>query len=245
MKNVFFFLGLLILPQIGLAQQLDGAWKLIQQDGLEVSDQETIKIYQDGYFAFGTKEVGSDAFVKAGGGEFVLNGSYTEHFDFHTQQSDLIGSEQEYEFNLANEKLHLTRTDGVEEVWHRISNEEDDLTGNWVFTGRQQNNEVSRSTPGDRRTVKILGGGRFQWIAFNSATKEFSGTGGGTYTAEDGVYTENIEFFSRDDSRVGASLDFQFEIKDGEWHHSGKSSKGDPIYEIWSPYKEAYSGTRF
>lgn len=245
MKHIFFFLGLLILPQIALTQQLEGAWKLIQQDGQEVSDHETVKIYQDGYFAFGTKEVGSDVFVEAGGGEFVLNQSYSEHYDFHTQQPDLIGSAQEYQFNLDNEKLQLTRTDGVEEVWHRISTEEDDLTGNWVFTGRQRDNELSRSTPGDRRTVKILGGGRFQWIAFNSATKEFSGTGGGTYTAEDGVYTENIEFFSRDDSRVGASLDFEFEIKDGEWHHSGMSSKGDPIYEIWSPYKEAYDGTRF
>src|SRR5690606_19047358 len=100
--------------------------------------------------------------------------------------------------------------------------------------------ELSKMTPGARRTIKILGGGRFQWVAFNSQTKEFSGTGGGTYNAEDGKYTENIEFFSRDDSRVGASLGFDYEVQDGEWHHSGKSSKGDPIYEIWSPYQEAY-----
>ena len=78
-------------------------------------------------------------------------------------------------------------------------------------------------------------------VAFNSKTKEFYGTGGGEYSAENGKYTENIQFFSRDNSRVGASLGFDFELKDGEWHHSGKSSKGDPIYEIWSPYSEAYS----
>lgn len=95
-------------------------------------------------------------------------------------------------------------------------------------------------TPGDRRTIKILSGDRFQWVAFNSATKEFSGTGGGTYTAGNGKYTENIEFFSRDDSRVGASLEFDYDVKDGKWHHKGKSSKGDDIYEIWSPYEEAY-----
>jgi hypothetical protein len=100
---------------------------------------------------------------------------------------------------------------------------------------------VTTITPGNRRTVKILGGGRFQWIAFNSASKEFSGTGGGTYTAEDGKYIENIEFFSRDSRRVGASLEFDYEVKDGEWHHKGESSKGDPIYEIWSPYSEAYA----
>ena len=86
---------------------------------------------------------------------------------------------------------------------------------------------------GPRKTLKVLSDGRFQWIAFNTETKEFSGTGGGTYTAENGKYTENIDFFSRDSSRVGASLSFNFETKDGKWLHSGKSSTGKPIYEVW------------
>ncbi|MEM8527706.1 MAG: hypothetical protein AAGG68_23895, partial [Bacteroidota bacterium] len=65
------------------------------------------------------------------------------------------------------------------------------------------------------------------------ATKQFLGTGGGTYTAKDGKYVEHITFFSRDDSRVGASLAFDYEVIDGNWHHRGLSSKGKPIYEIW------------
>jgi hypothetical protein len=82
--------------------------------------------------------------------------------------------------------------------------------------------------------MKILSGKRFQWIAYNSETGEFFGTGGGTYTTRRGKYTENIEFFSRDNDRVGASLQFDYDLKDGDWHHSGKSSRGNPIYEIWS-----------
>jgi hypothetical protein len=83
--------------------------------------------------------------------------------------------------------------------------------------------------------MKILSGTRFQWIAYNVETKEFFGTGGGTYTTVDGKYTENIEFFSRDQSRVGMSLGFDFSIMDdGGWRHSGKSSKGDPLDEIWT-----------
>jgi hypothetical protein len=82
--------------------------------------------------------------------------------------------------------------------------------------------------------MKILSGTRFQWIAYNTETKEFKGTGGGTYTTHDGEYTENIKFFSRDDTRVGASLKFNYELVDGHWHHSGLSSKGQPIHEIWS-----------
>lgn len=60
--------------------------------------------------------------------------------------------------------------------------------------------------PGARKTIKILSGTRFQWAAINSETGEFFGTGGGNYTFKDGKYTENIEYFSRDASRVGASL---------------------------------------
>ncbi|MCK5105463.1 MAG: hypothetical protein KAR17_21715, partial [Cyclobacteriaceae bacterium] len=77
-------------------------------------------------------------------------------------------------------------------------------------------------------------GTRFQWIAYNSETKEFMGTGGGTFTTKDGKYIENIDFFSRDNSRVGASLEFEYELKGNDWHHKGFSSRGDPIYEIWS-----------
>jgi len=75
--------------------------------------------------------------------------------------------------------------------------------------------------------------GRFQWIAYHTETFKFSGTGGGSYTSKDGIYTENIEFFSRDNARVGASLKFGYEINGNDWHHTGKNSKGEPMYEIW------------
>ena len=48
-----------------------------------------------------------------------------------------------------------------------------------------------------------------------------------------GKYTEHIEFFSRDSSRVGASLRFDGKLENGEWHHSGLSSTGEKIYETW------------
>lgn len=243
MKNLILSAILLfcgILP----AQNLEGSWKLVEINGEELRDEETVKIYEDGYFAYGTKETEENAFVGAGGGEYSLNGSfYEETQDFNTTNSEEIGVSQEYEIEVQGDELRIWNEEHSE-VWQRITDEEDDLSGNWVITGRMRDGEIGRRTPGARRTIKILGGGRFQWVAFNSDTKEFHGTGGGTYSAEDGKYVENIEFFSRDDSRVGASLEFDYEVKDGEWHHSGKSSKGDPIYEIWSPYEEAYQKER-
>ena len=57
---------------------------------------------------------------------------------------------------------------------------------------------------------------------------------GGFYTAQNGIYTENIEFFSRNNTSVGRVLPFQYSIKGVDWHHQGKSSKGDPMYEVWT-----------
>lgn len=238
MKNLFL-LSVFLFCGIISAQDLEGAWKLTHEDGLEVVNRETIKIYQDGYFAFGTKETQTNMFIEAGGGKYNFNGKYNETFDFHTESPVLVGEKCTYDFELKVDTLTISES-GKETVWKKISSKEDDLTGNWVITGRQRNGELSTMIPGDRRTIKILGGGRFQWVAFNSKTKEFSGTGGGTYSTQNGKYIENIEFFSRDDSRVGAILEFNYEVKNGQWHHSGKSSKGDPVYEIWSSYKEAY-----
>lgn len=244
MKKLLSILITLCFATIVSSQTLDGAYKLTHQNGKEVKEQTTIKIYQDGYFAFGTKETSSNKFLNAGGGEFSFKDKvYTETFDFNTANKNLVGTSTSYSIKFNKDKLTIsTKKDGntLEEIWQKVGDAKNDLTGNWVITGRKRAEEISRSVPGARRTIKILSGGYFQWVAFNSDTKEFSGTGGGTYTAVDGKYVENIQFFSRDDKRVGASLDFKFSIIDGEWHHSGMSSTGAPIYEIWTKYKDAY-----
>jgi len=239
MKNLVI-LSILLFASTAISQSLEGSWKLIEENGKKVSDKEVIRIYQDNYFAEGAKKVDSNEFLWALGGEFT-NDDYTTTQDFNTRSPEMIGETQDPKLSFQDgDKLQIKNATDLQ-VWERISNAENDLNGNWVITGRKRDGNLNKMKPGDRRTIKILSGDRFQWVAFNSATKEFSGTGGGTYSAENGKYTENIEFFSKDDSRVGASLGFNYAVKDGKWHHSGKSSKGDPIYEIWSPYEEAYS----
>jgi hypothetical protein len=112
------------------------------------------------------------------------------------------------------------------------------LEGSWLMTGRKRDGEISTRRPGARRTMKILSGTRFQWIAYNVETKEFFGSGGGTYSTADGKYTESIEFFSRDDTRTGRSLEFQYDMVEGVWHHIGKSTAGEPMHEVWNRRKE-------
>ena len=113
------------------------------------------------------------------------------------------------------------------------------LNGSWLMSGIERRGEMRmRDVNRPRKTLKMLAGGRFQWIAYDTSKKGFYCTGGGTFTAVDGKYIENLEFFSRDSNTVGKSLDFDYEIKEGDWHHKGFSSKGDPKYEIWTKRKQ-------
>ncbi len=238
-------LSLVLISFFSNAQSLDGSWRVTEINGQAQNNEETVMIYQEGYFVFASKEARSNHFLGTGGGVYTMkNGVYEETFDFNTYNSEKVGTTVKCDIDFKNNNeltFSYSTPDGLrKETWQRISDEENDLNGTWVITSRKRDGNLSQMTPGARRTVKILGGGRFQWIAFNSETKELSGTGGGTYTAKDGKYIETIDFFSRDDSRVGAELSFDFEVIDDEWHHSGLSSRGAPIYEIWSDYREAY-----
>src|SRR5699024_3056704 len=118
--------------------------------------------------------------------------------------------------------------------WKKQQENPQELDGLWKISGREKDKEfIPIDHSGSRKTIKLLKDGYFQWIAIEPDEKQFFGTGGGKYSFKDGKYTESILFFSKDNSRVGAELNFSGEIKNGDWHHTGKSSKGDPIHEIW------------
>ena len=119
-------------------------------------------------------------------------------------------------------------------VFERVDLGKGDLAGAWRITDRMRNGEMTAMRQGARKTIKMITGTRFQWAAYNPETKQFSGTGGGSITLKDGKNTEHIEFFSRNKDRVGASLTFDYEVNGNKWDHSGLSSSGNPISEIWT-----------
>ena len=142
----------------------------------------------------------------------------------------------DFEFNSNFEKDGLKQLEILESsYWQKLSQKPKDLNGKWLMSGRMTDEgERRRDTTRPRKTMKILLDGYFQWIAYNTETFQFFGSGGGYYTTEKGKYTEHIEYFSRDNSRVGAVLPFEYSVKGSDWHHQGFSSKGAPMYEIWS-----------
>jgi len=234
MRIIFSFIALWIF-QLTNAQSVEGSWELILENEIP-TELTTVRIYQDGFFAEGTKQ-GDYEFKNAKGGIYETEGSsYTEKFEFNSADKEKVGSINNLAIEVSKDTLRLKGQD-FSQTWLKIGDYQDDLSGVWIITGRQKNGEMQRRETGDRKTIKLLSGTRFQWIAYNSATGEFFATGGGSYLPKYGRYIENIEFFSKDDFRVGASLTFDYQILNNEWHHRGKSSAGDAIYEIWSPYQ--------
>ena len=162
--------------------------------------------------------------------EFILTrGGY-----YNKTETNIIKVNLEFNSNFFKDSIKLFEIE-KKDSWTKSFGKPIDLNGKWLMAGRiTEEGEKRRDISRSRKTMKFLKDGNFQWIAFNTETFQFFGSGGGTYSAKNGIYKENIQFFSRNNSSVGRILPFNYSLKGADWHHSGKSSKGNPIYEIWT-----------
>lgn len=232
MKYLLFLL--LALPLFATAQsppaELEGAWETTYL-GPDGKTNQLAMIIEEGFFVMTAYNEADSAFIATLGGSYDADyDNFTVKYEFDSSDPANVGSTASMPYRLEGSILMFND----DKVWQRVDDGEGDLAGAWQFTGRKENGEMRRREPtGPRRTMKFLSGERFQWVAFNMETGEFMGTGGGTYSADNNMYIEKIEFFSRDSSRVGNQLSFDYKIRNNEWHHMGLSSKGDPMYETW------------
>lgn len=228
---VLLMLGSVFMDVQAQPAPVAGAWE--RSDG----DVKHQLFFQDGFY-FHTAHQANE-FLKTQGGTFeVKDKALKGKVLFNSSDSARVGEELNVPFSISANQLSMQVDEGTV-VFNRADDGKAPLAGVWRITGRMQ--EDGKIVPvhqtGTRQTYKLLTGTKFQWVAMDPAKKQFSGTGGGSYTFKDGKYTENIEFFSRDNSRVGASLGFDGKLENGNWHHSGLSSKGAKIYEVWSRVK--------
>jgi len=241
MKAISRLAGLAIFFQMAFAGialgGLEGAW--LSTGTINGQNVKHTLIMTSSHFSMATFAAEGGAFMATLGGSYSTTGnSMTVTLEFNTSDASTVGQTTTLNLKEGKDSFVVNASDGS--VYYEFANVDrgkpGDLAGPWLMSGRKGDDGAiaKRDTSGPRKTMKILSGSRFQWIAYNTQTGEFFGTGGGTYTTKGGKYTEKIEFFSRDNTRVGAALEFEYSVKEGDWHHSGLSSKGDPIYEVWS-----------
>lgn len=231
MKTSLLLLLFTVLSFSISAQTITGAWEI--KDG---GEQHHL-FFQDGFY-FHTVHQGNQFISSQGGTYEVTGGTIRGKVLYNTADSSSVGTTMDVPFSVSGKELSLQMWNGGV-TFNRVDEGKAPLAGVWRITGRmgEDGKVADIHQSGTRQTYKVLTGTKFQWVAIDPGKKQFSGTGGGSYTFKDGKYTENIEFFSRDNSRVGARLTFDGKLENGAWHHSGLSSKGDKIYEIWNKVK--------
>jgi len=237
-RLLLFFLLLALSPTLAAqspAKQLLGAWESSFVDG-QGRRSKLSMIVTDGFMSMTAYHPESGEFIATLGGKWRADwDNFSITYEFDSSDSTQVGGVATMPYQLTGSVLVFNG----DKVWTRV----DDLTpgnlsGAWEIVGRVRKGEMqdlSARRDGPRKTMKILSGKRFQWIAFNTETKTFVATGGGSYTTDEkGLYIEKIEFFSRDASRAGRQLSFDFKLVNGDWVHRGVSTKGDPVHEVWS-----------
>tara|TARA_R110001606_G_scaffold379966_2_gene540245 strand:+ start:4668 stop:5378 length:711 start_codon:yes stop_codon:yes gene_type:complete len=236
MKKIYVVLICVLLSVSASSQSFIGAWEGYHESekGVKI---KTVVTFAEGYQVMTKYEANSGKFITTNGGSWKLSGNtMTEKIEFDSSNPERVGTEVSFKVSITNSEMEIV---GSDMKLKKIDNgTPGKLQGAWLMSGRiRDGKKQMRDTSGPRKTMKVLSGTRFQWIAYNTKTKKFMGTGGGTYTTINGKYKEKIEFFSRDDSKAGISLTFDYTLKDGTWNHKGFSSKGAAMHEIWSVRK--------
>jgi len=214
---------------------ITGVWQTQDASGNALT-----MICSDKYLMFAVYNLPQKKYVKSGGGTYQISVVSSKNVlsykrDFNTEDSTVVG------LTVANfytvDKKELSFSEGpLAGNWKRIDESKFPkvMNGTWRIKAREGvDSKMQTILKGSRKTLKILSGSHFQWAAFDTDTHQFFGTGGGTYTVKDGKYTENIKFFSRDNKKVGASLTFDCILNGKDWTHTGQSSTGTRVHEVW------------
>lgn len=206
-----------------------GAWEY------GAPEKWTVMINTDKIFSVAVYDLPGKKFISSYGGIWRVDGNkLIKNIEWNSNDSLQVGKEMSEDVQIVNGKLVVKASN---ETWNRLDDgKPGELMGAWIITGNYTNDKVSkRATPFfPRRTMKVLSGKYFHWIAYNVVTKTFVNAGGGTYTTANGKYTENIEFFTKTSESVGKSLGFEYSFVDGDWRHKGQKSTGGAMDECWS-----------
>jgi len=102
------------------------------------------------------------------------------------------------------------------------------LDGTWELVSGQQ-------LPKGARDIKIISGGHFIFVAYDTEKGKPLYTGGGTYVVNGSSYSEHIDFASDEISTGLVGKDQRFTVKvDGDtFTQTGTLSNGKGLSETW------------
>ena len=107
------------------------------------------------------------------------------------------------------------------------------LIGTWRMTSAKFGGEAS-DLPQQAVTLKHVTPAGFVWLSHGKDGK-ITRAAGGTYTLQNGKYTEKIEYGLGDDFEAikKAKISFSCKVEGNKWFHSGKLPNGTTLEEVW------------
>src|SRR5213080_3543217 len=102
------------------------------------------------------------------------------------------------------------------------------LDGTWELVSGQQ-------LPKGARDIKIISGGHFIFVAYDTEKGKPLYTGGGTYVVNGSSYSEHIDFASDEISTglVGKDQPFAVKVDGDTFTQTGTLSNGKDLSETW------------
>ena len=157
---------LLIVSQFLNSQSINGAWEKYKTNS-EGTNEKHVAIFSNGFNSSTAYNNISGKFISTNGGSWYINGNLlTQKIEFDSKNPERVGLTITSKIELKENKMKIISTG---ETWTKIDDgTPGKLKGAWLMSGRIRDGVKSmRNIDRPRKTMKILSGSRFQWIAYN------------------------------------------------------------------------------
>lgn len=113
------------------------------------------------------------------------------------------------------------------------------LVGAWeLISYKSSKDSVFTIMQAPDRAIKIFTPTHFTFAYFNPVNKKFEMSGGGTYTLQDSLYVETVQYFSLDNALVGKSLTFTLQLNTDTLYQLRMLRNGTTMKEYWKKVRE-------
>ena len=141
------------------AKEMIGAWSYGPENN------RTVMVNTDRVFSVANYDMSGKKFISSYGGTWRIEGNkLVKKIEWNSKDTSQVGKEITEPVELSGNKL----VSNNKEIWNRLDDGKPGaLMGAWIITGNYNNDTVSkRASPFyPRRTMKVLSGKYFQWIA--------------------------------------------------------------------------------
>ena len=182
MKRLIFCAIASVLSAWGVGAQISpGAYKAVEMHG--DTTRNHLLLVSDNYIIHTTYDSQPAHFISTMGGFYEIGeDSLRVDLEFNTDYEKTGEKVHRVSYGYADGNLIFNENHA--RPYRREPDLDQPLDGAWLFATRgPDTGQERRGDNSARKTLKFLNNGYFQWVAYNSETMDFMGSGGGRYAA--------------------------------------------------------------